>query len=364
MRLVLTPFAIGFLVVSASAQQIQPRQSLQRAVGAPQFAGSYHPAVGFESSGSRVPRLGPATTYNNTTLTNYYAIPATREEWIDEGQLLSRNTGDWEQVNGFEFAYCSTDSNPNGVPLVVTFYDEVTVCGGPQSTVWPAADCSYHIFGLPGGSNGNLGCWSVSVSLSGFECELTTDAGGGQLFGFGQMWPNPNTGPWVASGGLGNDNSFVSYDTQVPNANAAFVGCFFFGGTPHAGFAFATYGNPDETRTLWSAAGPGTGDSLELGIDASAQVGSAVSLSVLDGPFGSPVPSLLWISPNRVDRPVVVIDAHELAEYSSRVYQNFSASGVHALTVPNRAGTWYSQAAVVSQGSARLMSNALEHLVR
>lgn len=366
-RNILTGAAALALVTGAAAQQKQ-QMTVQKATSTPQFAGSYHPSTGLVQPNGGVAKLGPDSLYNNNTLTNYYSVPGALQEWIDEGTLADRNSTSTDQINGYDFTYCSSDSNPNGIASTWTFYDQVSICAGPNAG-WPTFDCAYGIAGLPGGNNGNLACWILTVDLTGVECNLTTTAAGNQLFGYGQTWDNGNTGPWLADGGLNNDNSFVWYDTTAPNANAAFQGCFWFGGQPHAGFAFQAFGNPAETTSYVSAAGRGADDSLVLTLDASAQVGSTVTWSVLDGAFGAPVASILWASANAVDvdlNGAFGIDAHLLADYGSRRYEGNSASGLHTLTIPAVAGggqTWYTQAAVGAGGVPSRMSNGLAHFI-
>lgn len=168
---------------SPTEQQSSPRTAGLELLPAsnPQYAGVYHPSYGFRPA-KNVERSGPVLIYNNMDLTSYYSIPGTDQEWIDEGQFLSRHSDLSEQVNGTSFIYCSAEDAPNGITSVFRLYDETIICAGPPA--WPAADCSYALAGLPGGSNGNLACWQVDLDLSGFECNLTTDPSGNQLFGF------------------------------------------------------------------------------------------------------------------------------------------------------------------------------------
>ena len=362
-RNILTGAAALALITGATAQQKQ-QMTVNKATATPQFAGQYHPSTGLVQPQGGIAKLGPDSIYNNNALTNYYSVPGADQEWIDEGVLADRNSTSTDQINGMNFTYCSSDSNPNGIGSVFTIYDETVRCAGPAS--WPTADCAYGLAGLPGGNNGNLACWIVSIDLTGFECNLATDASGNKLFGFANTWDNGNTGPWLSDGGLGNDNSFVWFDTLQNNANNAFLGCYWFGGQPHAGFATEFFGNPVETTSYSSAGGPGADDSLLLTLDASVQVGSTVNFTVLDGPFGSAAASTMWASASAVDVDLsgaFGIDAHLLADYNSRRFTSNSATGIHTLSVPAVAGggmTWYTQAAV---GGPSAMSNGLQHFV-
>ncbi|MCH2101829.1 MAG: hypothetical protein MK209_07890, partial [Planctomycetes bacterium] len=99
---------------------------------------------------------------------------------------------------------------------------------------------------------------------------------------------------------------------------------------------------------------------------ASAQVGSTVNFTVLDGPFGAAAASKLWASARAVDVDLSAafgIDAHLLADYNGRAFTSDSSTGVHTLSVPAVAGggkTWYTQAAV---GGPTAMSNGMQHFI-
>ena len=183
-RNILTGAAALALITGATAQQKQ-QMTVNKVTATPQFAGQYHPSTGLVQSNGSTAKFGPESIYNNNVLTGYYSIPGADQEWIDEGVLVDRNSTSTDQINGMNFTYCSADSNPNGIATIVTIYDETVRCAGPA--VWPAADCAYGVAGLPGGNNGNLACWIVTLELTGFECNLATDASGNKLFGFANI---------------------------------------------------------------------------------------------------------------------------------------------------------------------------------
>ncbi len=232
-RNILTGAAVIALISGASAQQKQQVQ-VQKAQ-APQYAGTFSPLTGFVSANNQN-RIGNAEAYNNNTLSNYYSVPGQDQEWIDNGQLSDTDGTGAEAVDGLSYTYCSSDANPNGVYEIITIYDDSVYCAGP--TNWPVFDCGYGVSGLPGGNNGALACWIVTLDLAGVECNLT-DGHGGSM-GWGQIWDNASTGPWIANGGLGQTDSFTWFDTLAPNANA-FQGCYWFGGIPWAGFSMTMY---------------------------------------------------------------------------------------------------------------------------
>ena len=244
----LTACAVLTLLSSATSQQKQ-QLTIEKAI-TPQFAGTYHPATGFVSANQN--RVGTDLVINNTTLSGYFAYAAgPDQEWIDNNILMDTNGNGTESVNCMEYTYCSSWSNPNGIYETITVYDDSVYCAGP--TNWPTFDCGYGLATLPGGVNGALACWVVALDLTGVECNLTDGHGGSA--GWGQIWDNNLTGPWLASGGLGQTNSFTWFDWSVPNANA-FQGCYWFGGTPWAGFAMKMYGE-GAGMTLTTTGAPG-----------------------------------------------------------------------------------------------------------
>jgi hypothetical protein len=364
-RNILTGAAVIALISGATAQQKQ-QMNVQKASVNPTFAGVYHPSTGLVSGNGNTAKSGPDELYNNNALSNYYSIPGTDQEWVDNGLLADRNHDSAEQINGFNFTYCSAAAN--SVDNVIRFYDESVYCGGP--TNWPTADCSYDIPGLPGGSNGNLACWIVTMDLcGGFECDLTTTAAQNRSFGWSSTWNDASTGPWIADGGAGQTDSFTWWDTNAANANSGYQGCFWFGGIPWAGFAMAAVGNPVETTSYSSAGGPGADDSLCLSMDVSAQGGATVNLTVSDA-AGVAVASTWFASATATDISLMGpfgIDAHLLSNYGTKAFESVSATGVHTLTVPGGAGggmTWYSQGATLdAAGAPTAMSNGLAHYI-
>lgn len=353
------------LASTAAAQQVGP--ALHRAPAQPQYGGVYHPVEGLLAGANQQSRRGPNLIFNNASLSNYFVLAGQLQEFVDEGVLLDRNHDSLDQVNGMDFTYCSSDPSPNGVGATVRFYHETIACQGPSN--WPVADCSYSFVGLPGGPNGNLTCWTIGVDLTGFECSLTTDPAGQRRFGWGTSWSQPASGPWLASGGFGTLDQFEWFDLLIPNGNAAHLGCFSFGPNAPASFANRLYGNPSETTSI-SAIAPGRDDSLILRVNHPVQAGNTVQFDVLDGPFGARAASLMWISRNRVETHLGVqfgIDAHELAEYSSRIRMatSFKVTGQHSLHIPVGVapGVYYTQASAVWAGRPYSMSNGLQHYV-
>jgi hypothetical protein len=358
--LILSAAFLG-LVSSATAQQKQPL-TLQKATVSPSFAGVFHPSTGLSSSSGNTPKAGPVMLYNNNDYSNYYSIPGKNQEWVDNGKLLDRNHDSLEQISSFDFTYCSSDSNSNGVATTVRFYDDSIYCGGPVN--WPTSECAYQIDALPGGVNGNLACWVVLVDLAGVECNLTSDPAGIRYFGWSNTWNNRFSGPWIAKGGYGQTSSFTWWDRNASNANSAYQGCFWFGGLPWQGFALAAQGNYAETSNVDCP--PGIDDSLWLSINDEVQVGNTVSWTVTGQSAGAT--THLWASPDVVCNDLNAafgIDAHEIARYGSRVFQN-DAFGSHTFTIPPTAGgglNWYVQAATSSAGRPTAMSNGLKHYV-
>lgn len=206
------------LPASFAVAQQSATPSLQPAV-APKYAGVFSPATRLVNTNQD--RGFIAEVYNNTLMSNYYTLgPGPDQEWIDNFILEDVDGTPAAVVEGMEFIYCSSDTNPSGIGLTFTLYDESIYCAGP--TNWPVADCSYQMSGLPGGNNGALACWIILLDLDGVECNLT-DGHGGHA-GWGQIWDNSSSGPWLAGGGNGQTPTFTWFDhTQPPGS--AFQGC-------------------------------------------------------------------------------------------------------------------------------------------
>jgi len=233
---VIQSLPIHFLVLATTAVAQQPASpTLQKAV-TPQYAGTFSPLTGFVPE-SKHHRIGTAEVYNNTALSSYFMTAlGPDQEFIDNFIVSSVNGTGAEVVDGMEYVYCSSDTNSNGVYETITVYDDSVYCAGP--TNWPVFDCGYGIAGLPGGVNGALACWVVTLDLAGVECNLTEGHGGHA--GWGQIWDNSATGPWLAGGGLGQTPTYTWFDHSQPNANA-FQGCQFITGTSATGFSMAMY---------------------------------------------------------------------------------------------------------------------------
>jgi len=285
-----------------SAQQTHKVQS-KEGVNV-QYLGTYSFA---DNAWSGSARAGSRTLYNCTTPGNYYSTvgnsSATNADhlWIDEGKIADSNASAIDQVNGFDFAYCSRDLDLSGnsSSIRIVFYDDYVPRTAP-----PAATCDYIISGLPLSSTGNTQCWGVGIDLEGgFECSTdladmfnTTEAGVADRYFGWAFGANPgltnmnNTGPIldlpcatpvVLNGcGSGNENFFYWEDPA-----AAWSGCYWFGGVPWGSFsmkmvggatnAFA-YGHANNTLGLastdfaggsnvtFTATGQGAGSALYL----------------------------------------------------------------------------------------------------
>lgn len=259
-RNILTGVAAVALCAGVSAQQTAQVHS-KDGVNV-QYLGTYSFK---DHNWSTAGRAGTRVLYNCTTPGNYYSnignswSTGADHLWIDEGKVGDTNTGRIDQVNGFDFAYCSTDPDPTGNSgsIGITYYDDYVPCTAP-----PAATCAYILTGLPlGGAAGNLQCWGVGVDLEGgFECTTdpasmfsTTDAGVSDRYFGWAFGSNPgmtgmnNTGPIldlpcatpIASNGCGsgNENFFYWYDPA-----GVWSGCYWFGGIPWASFSMKMYG--------------------------------------------------------------------------------------------------------------------------
>jgi len=338
-KTLLISVAATTLVASSSAQQKQVT-STERATNA-QYAGTYSPNTGLVAPQGGVAKSGPVSLFNNNTLTNYYSVPGAGQEWIDEGTLPDRNKGSMDQINGISFTYCSAvvDPTQNSVSSTLRFYAESGYCTGP--TLWPAADCAYSLAGLPGGdANGALQCWILSVDLmGGFECKINTDPAT-NLFGWSNTFDQADTGPWLASGGTGNTDSFVWYDAAAGNGNE-FLGCFWFGGppsNPFAGFAAEIFGAPQDVLNDCDCP-TGADQTAVLGALTSAQVGMSF-LADVTAANPAAASSTMFVADGSVPftpldlNPILGIDAWLCCDYPNRVFESNTAVGVTHSTAP------------------------------
>lgn len=259
LRNILTGVAVVALCAGAAAQN---QANFHSKANTPvKYLGEYKMATGEWSLSSRA---GTRVLYNCTTWGNYFSTvgnsltTAADQLWIDEGHVQDSNASGVDQVNGFDFAYCSYDLDPTGNSgaILINFYDDYVPCTSPA-----AATCAYTITGLPLGSNGNLACWGVGMDLEGgAECSTDTSAmfrthdaaGAARYFGWafgsnpgmsgmndtGSILDLPCANPVSGAGcGSGNENFFWWEDPT-----AAWSGCYWFGGVPYGSLSMKMYG--------------------------------------------------------------------------------------------------------------------------
>jgi hypothetical protein len=358
------------LLASAPAPQAPPQetQRLHRAT-APVFAGTYHPTHGFlghtqQSSA----RQGPATIFNNAQLSNYYSFPGARQEWIDEGTLLPRHADQREQIQSARITYCTRDIRPQGLKARLRIYEQSRACAGPDS--WPTSTCDYVLTGLPSSPAGNDACYAVEIDFSGVECNLSA-LPAPQTFGWSVAWHDVDqTGLYTAWGGAGNDDSFVWYNPDRGSRNAAYLGCWWFGGKPRAGFALELRGGPANTF-VYNPQQPGAQDTYRLTIDAQLQDQATSRFFLRKAATGKRAEGMLWFSAQKVERSLLgtplALDAHELAQFATRLRPPDVVQIKNGMTpftpVGMPAGVYYSQAAALdASGQVIGVSNAIEHI--
>jgi hypothetical protein len=352
--------AVAALILASHlpSQTKQTGPTLERAV-APKYAGTFHPTLGLikeEEDYSRA--IGTYLVVNNHQLTNYYGVCGKDQEWVDNNVIESRGSSGVEQVNGLSFAYCSTDSNPNGVSETIHIYDDSVYCAGPRN--WPVANCSYHLQGLPGGNNGSTACWIVSVDLLGVECDLIT--GFGRSMGWGQVWDNGDTGPWVASGGNGQTDSWTWWDRTVPNSNA-FQGCYWFGGLWN-GFSMQMWAGPADTYRYWAEdlGGVSTAlDNCQLQVDLAVKKDEVVTFSVTH-PQGLAIDQMVLLySTSQVGAPFSYLGGNVLVDPTNH-NRTPPLPSTASLQIPASTTDAYTQAACFFQGSFVGFTNGLHHI--
>lgn len=360
-------------LVLASAPQVDDdaqRVRIERASGAPQFAGVYHPRFGFREATDRGARFGPEIVWNAPQLSNYYSIPGAEQEWVDGGTLRRRHAEPREQFNSLEFTYCTSINPPAGLASTMRFYDEHVECRGPSA--WPTANCSYGLSGLPGHSNANstLSCWTVAVDLSGVECDLALDPVQNRMFGWSNTWENDDTGPWLTwANAPGVDNSFMWYD-RVAMTNE---GCWWHGGLAILQFDLRLWGQPPEVFAYTSQAGVGADMSLALEAHDTARAGASILFTLIDLTQGTSAeaPGMLFASWARADQDLQArfgIDASLLIDADQVKWRSFSSHGTHqSPTIPSSAkgNSIYVQGVqLLGARPTRLTAHALEMIVQ
>ena len=257
--------------------------------------------TGFEI-GTPTYRSGPATIFDNTDGIGYYfSTLSNTEEWIDTAAFAATELNGMEQINGFEFNYCSLLSGPGTVSVEVRFYNDCITGSGP--TGWDSggtiqnAACAYALAGLPGGGGPfGISCFNINIDLMcGFECSVPqeqTPGGTTDFVGIGWMYMDSlasgSTGPTLGSligqttPGYGSQDFFELMDLAV--VGAEHQGTFNFGGKPKAQATFdcVLYGDGILDTDVVNADIPNTSDVLCLSSDMEFRSGNAVTWALDD----------------------------------------------------------------------------------
>ncbi|PCJ52695.1 MAG: hypothetical protein COA70_11930 [Planctomycetota bacterium] len=287
----------------SAAQAVSLQGRLHRTVSPTN--GTYNLTTGFEL-GAPTFRSGPATIFDNTDGVNYYfsTLPPT-EEWIDSFAFVADEISGFEQINGFEFQYCSMFPDPQGnmVTAEIRFYEDDP--GFMEPTGWTDliagtvqnSACAYILPGLPGDISGTgTTCWFMNINLAcGFECSVPqeiTPGGVTEFNGVGWMMRDPsggfNTGPILGSNihrtfwGYGSRDLFTIMD--LADVGAEFQGTFFWGINPKTliQFNIILYGDGIPDTDVINPDTPNTGDVLCLGSDMEFRNGNAVTWALDD----------------------------------------------------------------------------------
>jgi len=315
-RYIVASAAVMTLAVGASAQTQQiSAGNLHRTV-APTH-GVYNLTTGFEVNAQSY-RSGPATIFDNTDGVGYYfSTLSDTEEWIDSAAFVADEISGMEQINGFDFNYCSLLADPVGdaITTEVRFYDDNP--GFVEPTGWTNlgagtiqnAACAYGIAGLPGDTSlTGISCWAVAIDLMcGFECSVpqeVTPGGITEFNGIGWMYMDGlgggNTGPNLGSTilqtapGYGTNDYFELMDLAI--VGAEWQGTFFFGGGAKAQSTFdcVLYGDGILDTDVVNADVADTGDVLCLGSDVEFRAGSAVTWGLDDAGGTAVFPSAAY----------------------------------------------------------------------
>ncbi|PCJ52694.1 MAG: hypothetical protein COA70_11925 [Planctomycetota bacterium] len=256
--------------------------------------------------GSPTIRSGPETIFDNTLAVNYYfSVLGNTEEWIDNCAFVADEISGMEQINGFDFYYCSTlpDSTGNAITTEIRFYADNNGFMEPlgwtdpiNGTVQNSA-CTYLLSGLPGDTTsiGGGPCWAIAVDLMhGFECSLPQESipdGFSDLNGIGWMYKDGfiglTTGPFLGSNIHSAGTGYGAQDwlglMDLADIGNEYQGSFF-GQQPkvQATFDLILYGDGIPDTDVVNADAPDVNDVLCLGSDMEFRSGNAVTWALDD----------------------------------------------------------------------------------
>lgn len=268
------------LAAPALAQQISEARPLPQA---PRHAGVYHMATGTWTRTASSSAAGASSViYNNFAPSGYFStlgseVATGDYSIIDVGRVPTTSSAimgtapverDAYSVNRIEFAYCSGVQGPN-VAISFNFYDTYLPCDlvltDPLAPFHLANQAPLVASGLPGSSFGGIGCWVMSLDLSGgnefcligdggpvpsvskaFGVETTFVGAAGSSTGFILAGDPTSTGSVAGADMWGGGGTYydsmntcsgdgTGLDTEdqilIDGDNAPLApGCYFFGG--------------------------------------------------------------------------------------------------------------------------------------
>ena len=233
--------------------------------------------------------IGTDVLYDNTCVSGYFT-PLSGDTYVDEGRLPSPTApgpvgcATYYRVDGFTFGYCTDQSSSTFGTYTHRFYQNYTPCAS-ITNVAPTATIA--LTGLPAAPAAGLTtCWNITIDLAGtgggsFVMAADGDgsySGSAPANSFGWAMSSTalgfNTGPMISGDpnacpvgggtfynpgpggtGLGNLDQFRIQD------GPSTAGCYWFGGTPWAGFDLKLQGIACEVfpAQVNFCAGDGTG---------------------------------------------------------------------------------------------------------
>ena len=348
-------------------------------------------------------RAGPETIFDNTGgLTYYFSFMGFTEEWIDTCAFAATDLNRVEQINGFDFNFCSNVPGITPVTAEIRFYDDYVLGAAPTGwtsggTVQNAA-CAYSINGLPGGGGGigGLSCYEIAVDLvGGYECSMPqeqTPGGTTDFVGIGWMFLDPgasslsgpylgstitSAGPGTAMPGYGSLDRFEVMDLAV--VGAEHQGSFNFQNVPKAQgtFNIVLYGDGITDTDVVYAEAPNVNDVLTLGSDVEFRTGNAVTwaLNDLSGTAVFPSAAYAMLIGRRGNaagfgtfagsRTTLLIHPYSFLPVQSPLLMGGAVPSVTTPPLPGLPPTIWAQAfgfnGSVGPGNAAEASNALRH---
>jgi len=260
------------VLVPAAATQAQSLDSNIKAFNGTITEYDYDFATGTLSKPLPSPASAPAVIYDNTAGNGFFFTPGPGFKQMDWGTVT---TAGHDGVTAFQIGYATDQMAPVSMNIWFTSGGAGTLGFGTQGTTIAA----FGLSGLPGSVSGGVEAYLINVALGSF-CFILPDGD----VGYAYELMDTDTGPLLIGppNEAGVDNAFDRYDLAD-----AYIGTFWFGGSPFASFHMQLTGHESYVDFGAACAGNG-GFSPQLTMSGCACSGGSITLDLTDGEGGAP----------------------------------------------------------------------------